>query len=223
MPVSMFTMKTESENSSEITATSPSATMIERIAISTGTSPAKRAPKTRTQDDERGRQAEGELALLEIRLRLLPEVVAGGVVAGDADLERAAVRVLHNLLDLGGIGVAANEDGKQRGVPVRRGRDQSDVAYDARSVDLDPKPSSERVERLRRDVVALRADDDHVLLLARDDPGERPGDLVLGLRRLRTALDVSLRAQPVQRGGDERECDQHRSAPERQRQARPRR
>ena len=42
-------MKTESENPSEMSATSPSATMIERIAISTGTSPAKTAPKTSTR------------------------------------------------------------------------------------------------------------------------------------------------------------------------------
>ena len=42
-------MKTESENPREMSATSPSATMIERIAISTGTTPATTAPKTRTR------------------------------------------------------------------------------------------------------------------------------------------------------------------------------
>ena len=36
------------------------------------------------EDDERGRQAEGELALLEVLLRLLAEVVVRRAVAGDA-------------------------------------------------------------------------------------------------------------------------------------------
>ena len=47
------------------------------------------------EDDQRRGQAERELAGLEILLRLLAEVVVRRVVAGDADLEGAAVRVLH--------------------------------------------------------------------------------------------------------------------------------
>ena len=113
-------MKTESENSREMTATRPSATMIERIAISTGTSPANDGPENEHEDDQRGGQTEGELALLEIRLRLLPEVVAGRVEAGDADLERAAVRLLHHLLDRVCARVAADLDGDEGRVAVAR-------------------------------------------------------------------------------------------------------
>ena len=100
----MFTMKTERPNPSEITATRPSATMIERIAISTGTS----------------RQPEGELAVLEVALRLLAEVVVGRAIAGDAHRERAAVRLLHDLLDGAGVRVAADDEREEDGVPVLR-------------------------------------------------------------------------------------------------------
>jgi hypothetical protein len=47
MPVSMLKMNTDRWNGCENTATSPSATMIEMIAISRGTSPATIAPNTR--------------------------------------------------------------------------------------------------------------------------------------------------------------------------------
>jgi len=43
----MFTMNVESVNSSETIATKPSATMIETIAVRSGTRPATTAPKTR--------------------------------------------------------------------------------------------------------------------------------------------------------------------------------
>ena len=46
MPVSMFTRKIESSNCCARSAESPSATTIETIAISSGTSPATTAPKT---------------------------------------------------------------------------------------------------------------------------------------------------------------------------------
>jgi hypothetical protein len=47
MPVSMLMMKTERLNGCDSTATKPSATTIEMIAISSGTSPATIAPNTR--------------------------------------------------------------------------------------------------------------------------------------------------------------------------------
>ena len=175
------------------------------------------------EDDERGREAERELALLEIRLRLLAEVVAGGVVAGDADFERAAVRLLHDLLDGAGARIAADVHGDEGRMTVGRDGDRSCAPHLSGRTKLGGQLLAEGAEPRRADVVPARGDDDHVLLLARDLSGERPGDRVLRLRRLRIAFDIPLRAQPVQRGRHEREGDQYRSPPERERQARTRR
>ena len=73
-----------------------------------GHEPGEDGPEDEHEDDQRGGEAKGELALLEIRLRLLAEVVTGRVVAGDADLEPAAVELLDDLLDCARAGVCAD-------------------------------------------------------------------------------------------------------------------
>ena len=74
--------------------------MIEMIAISSGTSPATIAPKTRIRMIERGRNAELELAGLQIVLRELVEVVVDRRIACHRDGERGVpVSALGDVLD----------------------------------------------------------------------------------------------------------------------------
>ena len=69
MPVSMFTTKTESSNAAATAPQSPSATTIETIAISERDQPGDDRAEDEQQDDQRRRQAELELARLEVVLR----------------------------------------------------------------------------------------------------------------------------------------------------------
>ena len=71
-----------------------------------GHEPGDNGAEDEHEHDQRGGQAEGQLALLEVGLRLLAEVVVHRAVAGDADLEAGVVRLLDNPLDGRGAGVA---------------------------------------------------------------------------------------------------------------------
>ena len=214
-------MKTESVNPSEITATRPSATTIDRIAISTGTSPATSAPKTSTSTTSAAGSPKASSPFSRSRLRLLAEVVAGAVVARDTDLERAVIRALHCLLDGLRAGIAADLHCDESRVTVARGRDSPCAAHVSGLANGPLEPLAERPELRGVDQVATRRHDDHVLLLACDDSREGPRDRLLRLGRLRAADDLSVRGEPVERGSDQRDRDDHRGAPERERPARP--
>ena len=126
-------------------------------------------PEDEHEDDQRGRKAEGELARLEVLLRLLAEVVAGRVVAGDADREPAAVRVLDDLLDRPCAGVALDGDRDERRVPVGRDGDEPRAGAPRPSPAAPPASCLPEVAELGRStVVGPRGRDDHVLLLVRD-------------------------------------------------------
>ena len=192
--------------------------MIERIAISTGTSPANTAPKTSTSTMSAAGSPKASSPVSRSSCDCLPKswfAVWSPVIA---DLEGAAVRLLHDLLDLGGAGVAVDADRREQRVAVGRDGQLADLEHLSRRLQVVGEALDERLELRRVDRVALRGDDGHVAFSAGVLVREGAGDGVLGLRRLRAADDVGVRGQPVQRGRHERESDQDGGAPERERQ-----
>ena len=151
----MLTTKNETSQTWPTIATSASAKTIETIASRIGTSEATTAPKTTQQHDQRRRQAEEELALLQVLVRDVEEVVVGGELARDRDLVGTAVGLLDDVdhvLDPV-LGVGAHPDREHRRVLVRR-----DEALVARAVvGRDPVRRSGRLQR-RRQPLDLAAD-----------------------------------------------------------------
>ena len=96
MPVSMFTMKIESSKLCERIATSPSAARIENDRHQQRHDSGDDRAEDEQQDDQRGREAELELALLEVALREQVEVVVEHLVARHRDRE---VGITVGLLD----------------------------------------------------------------------------------------------------------------------------
>ena len=127
----MFTKKTESENPAAIGPQSPSATTIEIIAIRSGISPATTAPKTMQQHDQRRREAELELARLEVVLGEVVEVVVERPLAGHHHAEAVpAVALLDHRQERIDVGLSLDPD--QDGVPVARGCQRRRAVDDAR-------------------------------------------------------------------------------------------
>ena len=228
IPVSMFTMKTERLNSSESSVTSPIPTMIATIAINTGTSPATTAPNTSTQDHERGREPEAELAALQVALRKQGEVVSGRVGAGDRDLEARSLAVpLYQRDDGLDRRIAADEDREQNRVPVRRDeRGRDDVRHLSGRVQLTAELRHERAELRAGRRISSGRDDDNVTRLPSQVSRrrrKRSRDRRSCARRFRIPGHGRVRRQPMQRR--HRESDRHsdRDTPPRQHAARPRR
>ena len=69
--------------------------MIATIAISSGNDAGDERPEDDQQDDQRGGQPEVELAVLEVLLRELREVLVRRVGPGDRDGVRAPAERLH--------------------------------------------------------------------------------------------------------------------------------
>ena len=93
----MLTTKNETSQTWPTIATSASATTIATIASRIGTQPRDDGAEDEQQHDERGRQPEEELALLQILVREREEVLVGGELAGDRHLERPAVGLLDDV------------------------------------------------------------------------------------------------------------------------------
>ena len=114
----MFTTKIESSNCCAMIAVSPSATMIETMAISSGMRPATTAPKTSSRMMS-AREPELELAVLEILLREQVEVVVERALAGDRDGEcRVLVGRLERLDDSLRLVVVGDRDRDEGRVPI---------------------------------------------------------------------------------------------------------
>ena len=215
MPVSMFTTKTESENSAAIGPQSPSATTIAIIAIRSGISPATTAPKTTQQHDQGRRQAELELARLEVVLREVVEVMVERPLAGHRDAEAVApVALLDHRQELVDVGLSLDPD--QNRVPVPRGGEQRSAEDDSGRLRLRHELFGERAERRVGDGLGFRANDDQLVdaaLVGRELPGEDP----LGLSRLGAARDVPVRRQVARQERDgEPERDHDRAQPSEQ-------
>ena len=117
----MFTTKTESVNASATSAQRPSATMIATSAITSGISPATTAPKTSSRMIERRRQADSELARLEVVLREVVEVVVERPLAGHGGIESGqCVRALHRRDDVVDARVGRVDELHHRCPSVRR-------------------------------------------------------------------------------------------------------
>ena len=162
------------------------------------------------QDDERSGQAERELAVLEVPLRQRVEVVRDRVVAGDRGAEPAgAVGGLNGCHDRLRAGVARDLELDERGMPVggngRRAVEVAPRARDlARRLHLRHQAGHERAVGRIGDRVRGGLNHDHV--------GDRPcprlvrealEEEVRRLRRLRRAVHVGARGEPVQRGRDQ--------------------
>ena len=123
----MFTTKTESVKASATSAHSPRATTIDDERHQQRDEPGDDRAEDEDQDDERRRQADLELARLQVVLRELVEVVVERAPAGHHDAEAVtAVAALDEAQEP--VDVALALDADQHGMPVARdARDRSVV------------------------------------------------------------------------------------------------
>ena len=191
MATSMFTTKMFSSNACPMTATRPMATTIERIAITSGIAAPTSVPKTSDEHDQRRRKPELHLALLQVGLGDLREVVVDRVLARDVHREPVrAVRPLDrgdHVIDRRRLRLVGHHDRQQRRVAVARDEDRAaavQVGRDAAHVGLAAKLVGQPL-----DLRGVRGVADRELIGAHDH------ELVERVRAGQPLVDEILRAQ----------------------------
>ena len=229
----MLVAKTESGNACPTSAASARATVIQTIASSSGIKSGHHGAEHDQQHDQRGRQAEAELAVLQVLARQRREVGVERELAGDRGVEpAAAVGGLHRIDDAldvvlgvrperhqhpGGIAIAGHqsplaavvEGGHLRRAGSAAGPPRA-LAPAARSAAHRPSPSRSERRPPR--------------LTPRQAPlvGKALEPQLVRAPRLRVARDLLVARQgvPEKRRGD-RDRRHQRQRPARQRQPRP--
>ena len=191
-----------------------------------GTRPGDERAEDEDEHDERDRQPERELAVLQVTLRERVDVVRDRAVAGDRDREVRGVDAPDERHHRRDRLVAVDPQLDDRRVPARSDERPVTAEVVPRDSDIGPgrerlpgQPRDEAAKRGSVDGVPLGADHDHVAdgpLPRRRGRRKRAVESRGRLRRLGVAADVALRAE-TERGDDEHERDSNGDRPARKR------